>query len=107
MRQFLVFIVKILIALLASALILDFGYTYIYSNSIGRNKVENVINTNNKKFDVIMMGSSRANNHFVSQLFIDKGYKAFNYGISGSKSFSSILPSARTTRVSSVNKCFM
>ena len=85
MKQFLIFIGKILIALLASALILDFGYTYIYSNSIGRNKVENVINTNNKKFDVIMMGSSRANNHFVSQLFIDKGYKAFNYGISGSK----------------------
>jgi hypothetical protein len=85
MKQFLLFIGKIIIALFASALILDFGYTYIYSSSIGRNKVENVINVKNKKFDVIMMGSSRANNHFVSQLFIDKGYKSFNYGISGSK----------------------
>ena len=41
MKQFLVFIGKIIIALFASALILDFGYTYIYSSSIGRNKVEN------------------------------------------------------------------
>ena len=91
MKQFLIFIGKILIALLASALILDFGYTYIYSNSIGRNKVENVINTNNKKFDVIMMGSSRANNHFVTKMFQEKGLKAFNFGMQGSKLFESDL----------------
>ena len=85
MKQFLLFIGKIIVTLIICAVLLDFGYTYIYSNSTTRNKVENVINTTNKKFDVIMMGSSRANNHFVSQLFIDKGYQAFNYGMSGSR----------------------
>ena len=37
------------------------------------------------------LGSSRANNHFVAQMFVDKGLKAFNYGISGSHLFESAL----------------
>lgn len=85
MKQFLIFIGKILLVLLLSAFALDFSYTTVFAQSETRNKVENVINSNNKKFDVVMMGSSRANNHFVAKLFVDKGYKAFNYGISGSK----------------------
>jgi hypothetical protein len=85
MKQFLLFIGKLILAILLSACFLDLIYTTIYNNSKTRNKVENVINSKGKKFDVIMMGSSRANNHFVAKLFIDKGYKAFNYGISGSK----------------------
>ena len=32
-----------------------------------------------------MLGSSRANNHFVPQLFIEKGFKAYNYGMSGAR----------------------
>ena len=32
-----------------------------------------------------MLGSSRANNHFVPKLFIEKGLKAYNYGMSGSR----------------------
>ena len=85
MKQFLIFIGKILLVLLLSAFALDFIYTNVFAQSTTRNKVENVINSKNKKFDVVMMGSSRANNHFVAKLFIDKGFKAFNYGISGSK----------------------
>jgi hypothetical protein len=85
MKQFLFFIGKIMIVLLLSALALDFIYTSVFAQSTTRNKVENVLNSKNKKFDVVMMGSSRANNHFVAKLFIDKGFKAFNYGISGSK----------------------
>ena len=85
MKQFLVFIGKIIVVLLLSAFALDFSYTNVFAQSETRNKVENVINSYNKKIDVVMMGSSRANNHFVAKLFVDKGYKAFNYGISGSK----------------------
>lgn len=85
MKQFLLFIGKIMVVLFLVAYVLDFGYSHVYSNTTKRNKVENVINTQDKNLDVIMMGSSRANNHFVAQLFVDKGFKAFNYGISGSK----------------------
>ena len=85
MKVFFLFIGKIMVVLLLSAFALDLGYSYVYSKSTTRNKVENVINSTGKKFDVIMMGSSRANNHFVAELFVDRGYKAFNYGISGSK----------------------
>ncbi len=85
MKQFLVFIGKIIVVLLLSSFALDFSYSYVYSKSIKRNKIENVINSEAKKYDVIMLGSSRANNHFVPQLFIEKGFKAYNYGMSGAR----------------------
>ena len=85
MKSFLVFIGKILLALLLSAFALDFGYTYVYSKSINRNKIENILNDNTKNFDLIILGSSRANNHFIPQLFIEKGITAFNYGSSGAR----------------------
>ena len=37
------------------------------------------------------MGTSRANNHFVTNLFEKKGLKSFNYGISGSHLFETSL----------------
>jgi hypothetical protein len=85
MKQFFVFTVKIILLLLFSALALDFSYSFIFSKSTERNKVENVINSKAKSYDVIILGSSRANNHFKTQLFIDKGLKAYNYGMSGSR----------------------
>ena len=85
MKQFLAFIGKIVLVLLLSSFALDFSYSYVYSKSIKRNKIENVINSEAKKYDVIMLGSSRANNHFVPQLFIKKGFKAYNYGMSGAR----------------------
>ncbi|EAZ96248.1 hypothetical protein FBBAL38_02475 [Flavobacteria bacterium BAL38] len=85
MKQFLDFIGKILLVLLLSSFALDFSYSYVYSKSTKRNKIENVINSEAKKYDVIMLGSSRANNHFVPQLFIEKGFKAYNYGMSGAR----------------------
>ena len=44
-----------------------------------------------KKYDVVIMGTSRANNHFVTDLFENKGLKSFNYGISGSHLFETSL----------------
>ena len=83
MKDFLIFIAKILLVILLSAYALDFLYTSVYSKSSVRNKIENVINTKNKHFDVIFMGSSRANNHFMPKLWADIGLKTFNYGIGG------------------------
>ena len=71
MKSFFLFIGKILVVLLLSAFALDYGYSYVYSKSISRNKIENILNDKPKEFDVIMLGSSRANNHFVPQLFIE------------------------------------
>lgn len=85
MKVFFLFIGKIMVVLLLSAFALDLGYSYVYSKSTKRNKIENILNGEPKEFDVIMLGSSRANNHFVPQLFIEKGLKAYNYGMSGSR----------------------
>jgi hypothetical protein len=49
------------------------------------------VNSGPKEFDVIMLGSSRANNHFDAKLFVDKGFKAYNYGMSGATLEESLL----------------
>lgn len=85
MKQFLVFIGKVILTLFLAALVLDFIYSLVYSKSTGRNKIEYVINTKSKTYDVIMLGSSRANNHFDPKVFEAKGFKSFNFGISGSR----------------------
>ena len=91
MKQFLIFIGKILLVLLLSAFALDFIYTSVFVQSETRNKVENVINSKPQKYDVIILGTSRANNHFVSELFEKEGLKTFNYGMSGAHLFETSL----------------
>jgi hypothetical protein len=85
MKKFLVFITKILIIIVLSAVLLDVLYTVIYLNSSKRNKIEYVFNSKDKNFDVVFMGSSRTQNHMVAKLFNDRGVKAYNFGMSGSK----------------------
>jgi hypothetical protein len=91
MKQFFVFIGKILLVLLLSAFALDFIYTTVFSQSETRNKIENVIHLKPQNYDVIILGTSRANNHFVSELFEKEGLKTFNYGMSGSHLFETSL----------------
>lgn len=91
MKPFLLFIGKILLVLLLSAFALDFIYTAVFAQSETRNKVENVINSKPQQYDVIILGTSRANNHFVSELFEKEGLKTFNYGMSGSHLFETSL----------------
>jgi hypothetical protein len=91
MKQFLLFIGKILLVLLLSAFALDFIYTTVLSQSETRNKVENVMNSKPQNYDVIILGTSRANNHFVSELFEKQGIKTFNYGMSGAHLFETSL----------------
>ena len=91
MNRFLKLTIQSLFILLAASFLLDLIYTTIISHSVDRNKVENVIHNKNKKYDVIIMGTSRANNHFVTELFEKQGLKAFNYGISGAHLFETSL----------------
>lgn len=85
MRKFAAFIAKLLIIIVLSAVVLDVLYTAVYLKASKRNKIEYVIDSKDKNFDVIFMGSSRTQNHIVAKLFNDKGIKAFNFGMNGSK----------------------
>jgi hypothetical protein len=91
MKRFLFFVLKILILTFIIALILDFVYSNVYLMSINRSKIGYICNSNPKEYDVVILGSSRANNHFVSQMFEDKGLITFNFGLQGSKLFESDL----------------
>lgn len=91
MKRFLIYTAKILIAVILIAVILDGLYTAIFFQSKNRGKVESVFNSEACKYDVVILGSSRANNHFVSQIFEEKGLKTFNYGMSGGHLFEASL----------------
>ena len=91
MKSFFLFVSKIVILTLLVLVVLDFTYTTIYSHSSKRSKVEHVYNSKNKDYDVIILGSSRANNHFVAPMFDEKGLKTFNYGMSGGHLFEASL----------------
>ena len=91
MKQFLIYIAKILAIVILLAVFLDGLYTYVFFQSKNRGKIENVVNSKPQKYDVVILGSSRANNHFVSQMFENKGLKTFNYGMSGGHLFEASL----------------
>lgn len=91
MKKFLIFSAKILVIIMLIAIALDGLYTYVFLHSKNRGKIETVFNSKEKKYDVIILGSSRANNHFVAQMFEDKGLKTFNYGMSGGHLFETSL----------------
>lgn len=91
MKKFLLFTLKILVLTIAIAIALDFIYTAVYLQSSNRGKIDHVYNSKNEKYDVVVLGSSRANNHFVAQMFEDKGLKTFNYGMSGGHLFEASL----------------
>lgn len=91
MKKFLLYILGIFLLTVFVAVILDGLYTYVFMQSRNRGKIETVFNSTAKKYDVVILGSSRANNHFVSQMFEDKGLKTFNYGMSGGHLFEASL----------------
>jgi len=91
MKKFLIYIAKIILVIVLLAFLLDGLYTYIFRHSNNRGKIEKVFNSKAQKFDVVILGSSRANNHFVAQMFEDKGLKTFNYGMSGGHLFEASL----------------
>ncbi|OXG08799.1 hypothetical protein BC749_106114 [Flavobacterium araucananum] len=91
MKRFLIYTTKILLITILIAVALDGLYTAIFMQSKNRGKIETVVNSKAKKYDVVILGSSRANNHFVAQMFEDKGLKTFNYGMSGGHLFEASL----------------
>jgi hypothetical protein len=91
MKKFLLFILKMCLVLVVAAVLLDFGFTAIYKQSKNRGKIDYVYNSAARQYDVVILGSSRANNHFVSELFEKKGLKTFNYGMSGGHLFEASL----------------
>jgi hypothetical protein len=60
------FYFKIIIVLVVVSIALDFGYTTIYKQSKIEGKSTMFFNSTARKYDVVILGSSRANNHFVS-----------------------------------------
>jgi hypothetical protein len=91
MNKFLTLVAKILLTLLLLLIVLDWAYTTVYLHSSRRGKVEKIFNSKAENYDVVILGSSRANNHFVPELFEKKGLKTFNYGMSGAHLFEASL----------------
>ncbi|WP_269227080.1 hypothetical protein [Flavobacterium eburneipallidum] len=91
MKKFLIVTAKILLIILVFLVILDWAYTTVFLHSSNRGKVEKVFNSKAENYDVVILGSSRANNHFVPELFEKKGLKTFNYGMSGAHLFEASL----------------
>jgi hypothetical protein len=87
MKYFIFLIFKIFFIILVLLALLDFTYSKVYLNSFNRGKIDYVYNSKNENYDVVILGSSRANNHFVSQMFEVKGLKIFNFGMSGGHLF--------------------
>nr|WP_315233700.1 hypothetical protein [uncultured Flavobacterium sp.] len=77
--------------LLVLSVVLDIIYTQVYLQSSNRGKIDYVYNSKARNYDVVILGSSRANNHFVAPLFEEKGLKTFNYGMSGGHLFEASL----------------
>nr|WP_315148523.1 hypothetical protein [uncultured Flavobacterium sp.] len=91
MQKFLTLVAKILLTLLVLLMALDWAYTTVYLHSSHRGKVEKIFNSKAENYDVVILGSSRANNHFVPELFEKKGLRTFNYGMSGAHLFEASL----------------
>jgi len=91
MKRFLVYIFTIIVLILVVAITLDVIYTAVFFESKDRGKIETVVNSKAQNYDIVILGSSRANNHFVSKMFEDKGLKTFNYGMSGGHLFEASL----------------
>lgn len=85
MKQFIIFLLKILAVLVLTLGLLDVLYTTVYLQSNGRSKIDYLYKSNNKTYDVIFLGSSRVNNHFVPRIFAEHGYNSFNFGITRSR----------------------
>lgn len=85
MKKFATFIVKALLLLILTMVLLDVLYTVVYRQTDDRNKISFLYNSKDKEYDVVFLGSSRVNNHFVPKIFNEKGYKTFNFGVTRSR----------------------
>jgi len=91
MKNFLIYIAKIIFVTILLAIVLDGLYSAMFIQCKNRGKIDQIYNSEGRKYDVVILGSSRANNHFVAPMFEEKGLKTFNYGMSGSHLFETAL----------------
>jgi len=85
MKKFLLFLAKGCALLLVTLVLLDVLYTAVYLQSDSRSKIDYLYNSKDKNYDVVFLGSSRVNNHFVPEIFNKAGYNTFNFGITRSR----------------------
>ena len=85
MKKFFQFILKSLALLFVVMVLLDVAYTLVYRQTDDRNKISYLYNSKDQNYDVVFLGSSRVNNHFVPEIFNKKGYKTFNFGVTRSR----------------------
>ncbi len=85
MKEFSIFTVKIVAVLILTMGLLDVLYTTVYLQSTSRSKIDYLYHSKDKNYDVIFLGSSRVNNHFIPKIFNDQGYKSYNFGITRSR----------------------
>lgn len=84
MSRFLKHLFTLIFTLIALMYLSDIIYTHIYLRSTPRNKLQYILNTKNKKFDVVFLGSSRVANHIDTKLFDSlSSKKTINLGCSG------------------------
>lgn len=86
MKKFILYLSKITFVIIILMVVFDALYTYVYSNSVPVNKSQYVIQLKNKTIDYIFLGSSRVENHIVTEL-VEKqtGKTAINLGEQGAK----------------------
>ncbi len=86
MKKFAKYIGLIFVVIIALMYLLDTLYTYVYKNSIPRNKVSYVLSLNDKRIDYVFLGSSRVDNTIDSEVIQTiTGKKTLNLGIQAAK----------------------
>ncbi|NER12173.1 hypothetical protein GWK08_01850 [Leptobacterium flavescens] len=86
MKKFLKKIGILLLLTLVLMQLLDWIYTYAFTHSVPRNKVQYVLQMEPQHIDYIFLGSSRVENHIISRQIEEKtGKKAINLGIQGAQ----------------------
>lgn len=87
MKNFLFYLLKIIMITILLSLILEVLYSKMYLQSSRRSKIGYAYNSKPKTIDVVILGSSRVSYQIVTSMFVENGMEAFNYGMEGSKLF--------------------
>ena len=86
MKKFLSYILSILFIIILSLYLLDFIYTYGYKHGTPRNKISNLMQSENDTIDYIFIGSSRVDNTVNADIISSiTGNSSINLGFQGAK----------------------
>ena len=83
MKHFFKYIFGLLVFTGGILVVLDIAYTKVFENEVIANKTKYLITLQNKHYDAIFLGSSRVDNHIVSDLFLENDIKILNAGDQG------------------------